>query len=259
MASTYVNNFTLIDTINAQSVADTQYNSNEGVGSINEDLYAPTATTTHTIPTAIRSFVTGALLDDGIGQKSLYELLLMIQINWDTAMASLDDSGGVAATTFVSTAAIGGGLALPLSANYNSAFTESATGLGLGLEGNTKIGLNKNGIGTRELAIFCQAIATQFAVATALLDADATITDTNYASTLNILFTPKTGWAPPLTTTTRLICTEAFSIIDLNDTKRPNPASRITVNGVEQEALIDFLNTAVTNINALWVKLDTDI
>jgi hypothetical protein len=244
MASTYVDNFTLTDTVNTQSVSATQYNSNEGgAGGLTPDSYAPTSSTTHTIPTALRSMATGALLDDGYSQKSLYELLLMIQVNWDTAMASLDDSSGVDGTTFVSTANIGEGLAAPLSGNYHSAFSTSTIGKKLGLEFDSRIGIFPNGIGTRELAIFCQAIATQLAVCTALCDADSTLTDEDYASTLDITFTSKTGTAEALGV--------AFDIT--------NPCSFIQPKGIKQEALIDFLNTVVTNINALWVKLDADI
>lgn len=224
MASTYVDNFTITDTINAQSVAATQYNSNEGAGTINKDLYMPTALATHTIPAGIRAIATGALLDDGFSQKSLYELLLQIYVNWNVAMASLDDSSGVATTTFEAGCAFG---------------TINENGL------SSTYGITPNGIGTAELATFLQAIATKFAACTALLDADATLTDTDYASTLDITFSAKTGWIPPLATTT------AFDIT--------LPGSKIKTTGIEQEALIDFLNTAVTNINALWVKLDADI
>lgn len=231
MASTYVDNFTLLDEINAQSVAATQYNLTEG-GSINKDSYLPTSATTHTIPTALRSLPYGAILDDGLTQKSLYELLLQIRVNWDAAMCSLDDSSGVATTTYEAGCAFG---------------SQSENILG------TTYGIYPNGISTDKLARFFQKIVDNIAACNALLDADATITDTDYASTLNITFSAKTGKIPPVTTTT------AFNIWDLNDTNQPNPASRITVKGIEQGALVDFLNTVVTNINALWVKLDADI
>jgi hypothetical protein len=245
MASTYVDNFHFTDTVNTQSVAATQYNSNEGAGTLNEGNYKATSSTTHTIPTALRAIATGAILDDGYSQKSLYELFLKIQTCWDTAMASLDDSGGVAATTFVSTANICAGLAEPLSGKYHSSFMATTMGKALGLEFAGYTGINPNGMSTRDIAIFCQAIVNRMAVCNAILDADATITDTNYASTLNITFSAKTGWIPPLATTT------AFDIT--------NPASKIKTTGIDQEALVDFLNTVVTNLNALWVKLDADI
>ena len=219
MASTYVDNFAIVDAINTQSPAAAQYNSNESNGTINADLYQATSPTTHTIPAGLIALPTGALTDDGYSQKSLYELLLKIQVNWDTAMASLDDSGGVAKTDYEALAALGS-----LAGVYN---------------------IHPNGIGTPELATFLQAIATKMAACNANLDADATLTDDDYASTLDITFSAKTGSIPPLATTT------AFAIT--------SPASKIKTTGIDQEALIDFLNTAVTNINALWVKLDADI
>lgn len=214
MASTMVDNFTITDTVNSSS-----YTSNIGSGTVTIDNYAPTGASTHTIPTGLRLFAPGALLDDGFSQKSLYSLLKIIQVNWDTAMSSLDDSSGVNTATFEAGCALGD------------------------LEKTNLI--YKDGIGTDKLATFLQKIATQFAACTALLDADDTLTDTNYASTLDIKFSAKTGWVPPLTTST------AFSIT--------SPASKIKTTGIHQEALIDFLNTVVTNINALWVKLDADI
>lgn len=224
MASTYVDNFTITDAINTQSPSATQYNSNESIGTINKDLYMPTALATHTIPSGLISLPTGAILDDGYSQKALYELLLKIYVNWNVAMASLDDSSGVATTTYEAGCAFG---------------TINENGL------DATYGISPNGIGTAQLATFLQAIATKFAACTALLDADATLTDRDYASTLDITFSAKTGWIPPLATTT------AFDIT--------LPGSKIKTTGIEQEALVDFLNTAVTNINALWVKLDADI
>lgn len=217
MASTYVDNFTILDTINAQSPSATQYNLNETAGVINADSYMATGATTHTIPTALRSFPIGAILDDGYSQRSLYDLLLQIQVNWDTAMMSLDDSSGVDTTTYEAGAALGS-----LAGTYN---------------------IYPNGIGTDKLAVYLQAIATKFAACTALLDADGTITDTDYASTLDIKFTAKTG---------------ALSLLDVAFDITAN-GSLIKTTGIDQGALVDFLNKAVTNINALWVKLDADI
>lgn len=214
MASTYVDNFTITDTINSGT-----YTQDGAPGVVDKDTYKATGATTHTIPTAIRAFATGAILDDGYSQKSLYELLLMIQVNWDTAMMSLDDSSGVNTATFEAGCALGS-----LAGTYN---------------------IHPNGIGTSELATYLQAIATKFAACTALLDADSTLDDEDYASTLNITFSAKTGQIPPLATST------AFDIT--------SPASFIKTTGIKQEALVDYLNTVVTNINALWVKLDADI
>ena len=219
MASTYVDNFTIVDAVNSDT-----YLAKDGIGVINKDSYKATSTTAHTIPTALTGLPTGAIKDGGVNQKALYELLLKMQVNWDTAMCSLDDSGGVDTTTFEAGCAFG---------------TQHENILG------TTYGIYPNGIGTAALATFLQAIATKFAACTALLDADATLTDTDYASTLDIVFTAKTGWIPPLSTTT------AFDIT--------LPASKIKTTGIDQAALVNFLNKSVTNINALWVKLDSDI
>jgi hypothetical protein len=219
MASTYVDNFTIVDAINSGT-----YYAKDGNGVIDKDSYKATAAATHTIPSALIGIPTGAITDDGLNQKALYELLLKIQVNWDTAMCSLDDSSGVATTTYEAGCAFG---------------TQHENILG------TTYKITPQGMSTEALATFCGALATKFAACTALLDADATITDTDYASTLDITFSAKTGWIPPLATT------DAFSIT--------SAASKIKKTGIYQEALVDFLNTAVTNINALWVKLDADI
>ena len=214
MASTYVDNFTLTDTINSSS-----YTSNAAAGTINLDNYAATGASTHTIPAAFTNYVGGAIMDDGVSQKSLYEQFLEIQIKWDTAMMSLDDSSGVATTTYEAGCAIGA-----LAGTYN---------------------IHPNGMGTKEIATFVQAVATKFAACTALLDADATLSDTNYASTLDIDFTTITGGNSLNSSATPFDITAAESYIKTT--------------GIKQGALVSFLNTAVTNINALWVKLDADI
>lgn len=224
MASTYVDNFTIVDIVNTQATTSTQYNSNEGGATLNKDLYAPTSTATHTIPAGVIGLPLGAILDDGYSQKSLYELLLKIQINWDSAMASLDDSGGVDTATFESGCAFG-------------TIGENVLG--------TTYGLTPQGVSVEKVANFCQDLATKIAACTALLDADATLDDTDYADTCDITFTANTGWMPPLATT------DAFDIT--------TAASKIKKTGIYAGALTDFLNTAITNINALWVKLDADI
>jgi len=183
MSTTYQDAYTITDTINSAT-----YTSNEASGTITEDSYSSSVT-----------HVGGAILDDGISQKSLYELLLMLQVDWDTAMAGLDAEIGVATTTYLADAALGS-----LSSTYN---------------------IHPNGIGIDKLAVYLQAIATQFAVCTALLDADADLTDTNYASTLD----------PTMDTTL------------------------IKSTGARQGDIISYLNTIVTNTNALWVKIDADL
>ena len=177
----------------------------------------------------------------------MYELMLMIQVNWDNAMAALDDDGGVAKTDYEALAAIG-----PINGVYDSSFSTATVGLKLGLFQNDKINLYPQGSGTRELAIFCQAIATQLAACNANLDADATLGDTDYASTLDIDFTDKTG-------NTVVLGTSAPFTIVHTDGNGANPSSYILPTGIKQGALVDFLNSTVTNLNALWVKLDADI
>ena len=252
MASTFVDNYTITDFVNSTTPSgDTPYyaySATQSTTTIDTDTYIPTSSSTHTIPSASRRLVTGAILDDGINGKALYQLLLMIQVNWDNAMRQLDDTGGVGTTDYESVAAIG-----PLDGDYTAAFAVSTAGLAL-LDGSeAAVIIHPNGVDTRRLAIFFQAIATQFAACTAALDADATLTDTNYASTLDIDFTTKTGWLPVSETAT------PFTIYGGDDTNYPNASSKIQVNGIDAEALVDYLNTVVTNINLLWVKLDADI
>ena len=248
MASTYVDNYTLLDTVNAQDPSSTQYTEKQKTGTLDGDSYAATSATVHTIPTGLISLPDSALADDGVNSKALYETFLKLQVNWDNAMRSLDDSGGVAKTDYEALAAIGN-----LDDTYSSAFSTSTAGLALLRGQDARINIFPRGSSTRAIATMCQAIATQFAACTANLDADGTLNDTDYASTLDIDFTAKTGWVPPLTTST------AFQIYGLTDSREPNAASRIKTTGIEQEALVDFLNTAITNYNALWVKLDADI
>ena len=212
--TSYTTNYTILDVVNSDS-----YHSNESAGTINPDNYAPTSSTVHGIPSGIISMPTGAIMNDGFSQKSLYEILLKIQVNWDNAMSALDDDPGVNTTTYYSGCALGS-----LAGTYN---------------------IHPNGIGTKELATFLQAVATKFAACTDLLDADSTLTDDDYGTTYDIMTTAITGWIPPLTTST------AFDIT--------SPASKIKTTGIDNAALVDFLNTAITNINALWVKLDADI
>ncbi len=238
MASTFVDNYTLVDSINSDT-----HHSNQGDATLTIDSYTPTSASVHTIPTALRDLSSGALKDDGFSQKALYELFLMINVNWDNAMKQLDDSS-LGYTNYEDSCSIGA-----LNADYlatdATTFGATATALTLMPGLDRRINLSPEGMGTREIAIFCQAIATSFAACTANADADGTLDDTDYASTLDIDFTAKTGWVPPLATTT------AFDVT--------SSASKIKTTGIDQGALIDFLNTVVTQTNLLWVKLDADI
>ena len=261
MASTYVDNYTLVDTVNTQSNQATQYNSQQGqLGTtLTKDSYVPDGDTTPTIAAGLRDIPAGAILNNGYGQKALYELLLMIVTNWNCAMRSLDDSGGVDKVDYEELAAITNLASGDFSGNYNSDCTEALATLGLPLQDTTqisglgvKINISPNGIPTPELAIMCQAIASCIALGTANMDADGTLTDEDY-SDLDIDFTAKTGHVPPLTLTT------PFNIFHAEANGSPNPASRITMQGIEHGALVDFLNSVVTNMNAIWVQLDADI
>lgn len=246
MASTFVDSYTFLDTVNENIPASTQYTSNEGDATLTVDSYIPTSSSNPIIPSALRLLSPGALLDDGLSQKALYELLLMISVNWDEAMKALDDES-LTKSDYEALAAIG-----PLDGDYTSAFTGSTIGLKVIGGQEAKVNISPEGISTRDLAVFLQAIATQFAACTANLDADGTLTDINYASTLDIDFTAKTGWFPPLAST------DPFDISG-QDATQSNPASKIKVTGIRKEALIDYLNTVITQMNLLWVKLDADI
>jgi hypothetical protein len=224
MASVFVDSYTLVDSINAQSPSGPQYNTNIGTATLSPETYIPTGTTDPVILAALRLLNPGAITDDGYSQKALYELLLMIQVNWDNALAALDDNAGVGTTTYEAGSAFGTINENVLSANYD---------------------IEPNGMSTAALATFCQALATKIAEVTAKLDADGTITDTDYAANIDIDFTVDTGYIPPLSTTTPFDITL--------------PSSKIKTTGIGQGALVAFLQTAVTNLNALWVQLDADI
>ena len=242
--TSYVTNYTLIDSVNAQLTTATQYNSNEGAATLTTDSYATTSSSVYGIPTALLDLNPGAILDDGFSQKALYELFLMIARNWDNAMIVLDDDAGVATTTYEANCAICS-VSGDIGSDYDSSFTATTVGLKAIGGQEAKIGIHPSGMGTREIAIFCQAIATQFAACTALLDADGTLSDTNYASTLDLDFAAATGGISTTASATPIDITLAESYIKTT--------------GIKHGALVSFLNSAITNINALWTKLDADI
>ena len=86
-------------------------------------------------------------------------------------------------------------------------------------------GIFPNGIDQPDLVTLLTAIETKFEVVTALLDADATLTDTNYA---------------------------ALWDFDMDTTK-------IKSTGISQGAVVDYLNTVLTALNGVLVKLDADL
>ena len=86
MATTFVDSYTLVDSVNTQSPAATQYNTNIGTATLTPLSYTPSSAPV--IEAALRLLVPGAVTDDGYSQKALYELLLMIQVNWVIAMAA---------------------------------------------------------------------------------------------------------------------------------------------------------------------------
>ena len=115
MASTFVDNYTIIDFVNTQSPASTQYNDKQKTGTLDRDLYQATSSTTHTIPSGIISLPDHAILDDGVNDKAIYETLLKIQVNWDNAMRQLDDTAGVGLANYEDSFSIGN-----LDTTYNS-------------------------------------------------------------------------------------------------------------------------------------------
>ena len=253
MGSVYVDNYTLVDTINASGAGGLYHYNQNSVSTLTKDSYKPTSASNPLIPSALRLIPSGSILDKGISQKGLYELLLMIVVNWNNAMRSLDDKGvEVNKADYEAVAAISNYTTAEgsLGGDYSAACIAALLTLGIQAK---EINIHPNGIGIKELAILCQAIASCFALCTANLDADSALTDVNYASTLDIDFTAKTAFIPPLSTTT------PFNIADSRADGSPNPSSKITTKGIDQGALADFLNTVVTNMNLLWVKLDADI
>jgi hypothetical protein len=240
-ATTFVDSYTLIDSVNAGPL----YESNEGSATLTTDSYSPSSAPV--IEAALRDLNPGGILDKGSSQKAIYELMLMIFVNWDNAMAALDDDGGVNKTDYESIAAIGS-----IGADYTSGTIAAL--MTLGIPNVKKVNLFPEGSGTPELAIACQAIASMLALATANLDLDSTLSNTNYAATLDIDFDANTAWVPPIAATG-----VPFNIAGEFTDGQDNPASKIKRNGIYRGALVDFLNTVVTNMNALWVKLDADI
>ncbi len=181
--------YQIIDSINTQSPSATQYSSEEAKGTLGKASYASPGV-----------FTPGGLVNDGISQKNLYELLLQIHVNWDTAMINFDLDAGIDTATFAAGASIG---------NLESIY-----------------GITPNGISQPDLVTYFTAIETAIAACTALLDGDATLTDEDYASSLDVTL----------------------------DT------TQITGTGISsQGAVLTFLNDVVTSMNALWTKLDADI
>lgn len=84
--------------------------------------------------------------------------------------------------------------------------------------------LDKNGMHQPDLVTQLQLIETKFEVLTAQLDADAGVEDENYASTLDF---------------------------DMDTTE-------IQAGGIDQGSIVSYLQTVVTNFNALLTKLDAD-
>lgn len=137
----------------------------------------------------------GAIMQDGMSQKSLYDLLYSFQTKFDAALAAMDADSGIGTETYA-TNALGG-----LASGY---------------------GIYPNGISQLGLVNFLSNVEAMFDAVVALLNADATLTDTNYAS------------------------------INIDTTK-------IKKLGISQGAIVDFLNTAVVAWNTLLVKLDADL
>lgn len=188
MGTVYQDAYSITDTINAQVPSATQYNYDQTQSVLTKDNYTTAAAIT-----------LGAILDDGLSQKNLYEFCLQFQVKWNLAMAAMDADGGINTATFVTNGALGS-----VDGTYN---------------------IHAMGINQADLVTFLTAVATKFAAVTALLDADSTITDTNYASTLD--FTLDT--------------------------------TKISGTGISQGAIVEYLQTIVTANNALWVKLDADL
>jgi len=259
MASTFVDNYTLVDTINTQLPSATQYNSNEGDATLTTDSYAPTSDSVHTIPTALRSLATGALTDDGYSQKSLYELLLMINVNWDNAMKQLDDSS-LGTSDYETSFAIGpldGAYSVDSATSFGASTTALRLGLGQGVDATSSTGamvnIHPEGISTHDLAVWCEAMNSTMVACFAQCDTDSVLDTTTY-NTLAVGFTASTGNFDAIGASV------AFTVLHPDTDKYgPHPGSYITTTGIKQGALISYLNSIVTNLNTFWTALDADI
>ncbi len=99
-----------------------------------------------------------ALMQDGVSQKALYDLLNTIITNFNGILAKLDADGGVTDTDYVA----------------NCAYT---------VIGSAGHALDANGIKQDVLVTLLTELETNFEIMTAQLDSDAGVADTNYAAT----------------------------------------------------------------------------
>ncbi|RKY34224.1 MAG: hypothetical protein DRP78_06880 [Candidatus Omnitrophota bacterium] len=132
-----------------------------------------------------------------MSQGALYSLLNNIITNFNLCTAKLDADAGVTDTDY--------------AANCDLSTLASRV-------------MSANGIHQSDLAACLAEIETNFEILTAQLDADAGVTDTDYAASLDF---------------------------DMNTAK-------IKANGIDQGSVVSYLQTVITAINGLLTKLDAD-
>lgn len=146
------------------------------------------------------------LYGNGVNQEDLVDLLALLKTNMDGVCAKLDLDGGVGDT------------------NY-AALVSSLLIIPSGIQTTDTKSIRDEG----EIVDYLQLYITQFAVLTAKLDADGTVTDTDYAALWNI-----------------------------SDVVNGQASDGIQKPGIYQGSLIRLLNTIVTNWNGLLAKIDLD-
>lgn len=242
MASTYQDAYTITDVINTQvDNTSVQYTSDEATQTLRPSSYDSSLT-----------HIGGALINNGYSQKSLYEMCLMIQTDWDEAMIALDAEAGVGTTTYTADCSIAENTE---NAGLDGAYSADviASLLTLGIPNVGKINLYPGGMATKDVAVFCQAVASMIAKCTALLDADASLTDIDYAITTAASHGVR-GLTDMKFSEITSALTANFDTFDITAKQ-----SKIKMTGIDQAALMDFFNTLVVNLNALWVKIDADL
>lgn len=144
------------------------------------------------------------LFGNGFKQADLIDLLVTIKTNFNAVLAKLDLDTAVADT------------------NYNSLW---ALSIPEGIQIVDAKCIRDQG----QVVTFLQNVITNFNAVLAKLDLDATVTQTDYASTLA-----------------------------LTDTIGMDALDKILNIGTNQGSVINLLKAIITNFNALNVKLDTD-
>lgn len=144
------------------------------------------------------------IFGNGLNVYDLVDLISLIKTNFNGVLAKLDLDAQVADTNYAST--------LSLSIPDGIQLTDAKCILHQGL-----------------VITFLQSVVTNFNALLAKLDADATVTQTNYVA-----------------------------LLAMTDTVGDDKIDSLLDIGIKQSALVNFLDTFITKFNALNAKMDTD-